>query len=605
MNVLMVLSQVEVTGAEVYAATISDKLIAKGHKVFIVSDTLTVATKAKYFPMHLNKRRLDLQLNHIIRLVKIIKNNKIMVVHTHSRIASKLGFIAARLCGVPMVYTAHGHHHVHLSKKLFPAFGDYTLAICENVRDQVIRDLSWDPKKMEILRNGVDSSVFNQGFAKKPERPVVSIIGRLSGPKGDTAYRILEEICVKHPLDMGVEIRVVGGSKIPERFSVFKHAASFSGFAGNVRDQIANSSVVIGSGRVAMESLMMGKPTIAFGEATYEGLVTESNIESVLKSNFGDIAYQENRDVSHLFEDVSIGLKMDNTIPENVKQTIVEAFDLDKVTNRIENLYQNFYSRKKYEVPVLLYHRIITDSAQAGKHGTYVTLAQIDAHFRYLKRNNYTPVTFEDLKFIDRFDCDKKYVVLTFDDGYRDNYTLLMPLLEKYGFKAVIYLVTHKAENSWDLKDERRTFPLLTREQVIDMSKRGIEFGAHTMNHVDLTQVGVEVAWKEIEGSKKYLEDLLGKEVKTFAYPYGRTNDAVKELVKRAGFKYGIGTVNGPLAMQQDLYNIRRIVIHPDTNIFRFARKVKGNYTYKKNKGFVYIEREAVSQKIAPALSGI
>ncbi len=309
-------------------------------------------------------------------------------------------------------------------------------------------------------------------------------------------------------------------------------------------------------------------------------------------------------DLSHLKEDIAKGIEM-GEVPENIRQNILSLFDLDKVTNRLEDLYQSFYSRKKYEVPVLLYHRIITDSAQAGKHGTYITLRKLEEHFKYLKRNNYTPITFKDLSLINRFDPDKKYVILTFDDGYRDNYTLLTPLLDKYKFKAVIYVVTDKAENSWDLKDEGRTFPLLTREQILEMSRHGVEFGAHTMNHVDLTQVGVEEAWKEITGSKKYLQDLLGKDVKTFAYPYGKVNEAVKELVRKAGFKYGIGTVDGPLSMQEDLLNIRRIVIHPDTGIFRFARKVKGNYTYRKNKGFVYKGAEVAHENLSPALSGI
>jgi len=604
MNVLMILSQVEVTGAEVYAAAISDKLIERGHKLFIVSDTLTVSTKAKYFPMPLNKRRADLQIKHVIKLIRIIKQNKIMVLHAHSRIASKLGYIASKVCGIPMVYTAHGHHHNNMSKKIFHAYGDHTIAICENVRDQIVNDLMWDADKMEVIRNGVDSNIFNSSFCtKQPERPVVSIIGRLSGPKGDTAYKVLEEICKRRPLDLGVDIKVIGGSNIPEKFSAFKHAASFSGFSGNVRDQIANSSVVIGSGRVAMESLMMGKPTIAFGEASYEGLVTDDNLNAILKSNFGDIASNGSMDVSQLYNDVTKGLKMVN-ITDTLKDKVLSAFDLGKVTDRIEDLYQGFYSKKIYEVPILLYHRIITDSAQAGKHGTYITLNRLEGHFKYLKRNGYTPVTFEELSLIKRFDTEKKYVILTFDDGYRDNYNLLMPLLEKYGFKATIYLVTNKTENSWDLKDEGRTFPLLTKEQVLEMSQKGIEFGAHTMNHVDLTQVGVEEAWKEITGSKKHLEDLLKKEVRTFAYPYGRLNEAIRNLVKKAGFSYGIGTVNGPLAMHKDLFNIRRIVIHPDTNVFRFARKVKGNYTYRKNKGFVYKEIE-LNTETSPALSSI
>jgi|GEM_PF-119892 len=584
MNILMVLSQVEVTGAEVYAASISDKLIDKGHNVFIVSDTLTVPTRAKYIPLPLNKRRLYLQIKHLYKLIKTIRDNNIMVIHSHSRVSCKLSYIASRLCGVPMIYTAHGHHHVHLSKKLFPAYGEYTLAICENVRDQIIKELHWDKDKIEILRNGIDGSRYSPVHVPvKPEVPTVSIIGRLSGPKGDVAYKVLEEICIKNPIDASIRINVVGGMVIPERFKKFQNRVSLSGFVGKVSDQIANSSVIIGSGRVAIESLMMGKPTIAFGEATYEGLVTTDNYQKVLRSNFGDIAESGSWDTSHLGQDISAGLKMEK-IPEQLYTAISNSFNLDRVTERIEYIYQSIYSREKYEIPVLLYHRVISDPSLAGKHGTYVTTRQLEAHLEYLHKNNYTPITFEDLSMIDRFDKDKKYVILTFDDGYEDNYTLLFPMLKKFNFRAVIFMVTGKKENTWDYLDEGRTFPLLERAQILEMNKYGIEFGAHTMNHVDLTKVEVAEARQEIEGSREALEDILGKKVTAFAYPYGSVNDTVKELVKKAGFKYGIATVIGPLAIHEDTFNIRRIVTHPDTNLSRFARKVKGNYLYRKAK---------------------
>jgi peptidoglycan/xylan/chitin deacetylase (PgdA/CDA1 family)/glycosyltransferase involved in cell wall biosynthesis len=584
MNILMVLSQVEVTGAEVYAATISDKLIDRGHNVFIVSDTLKIQTRAKYIPLPLNKRKIYLQVKHLIKLINIIRENNIMVIHSHSRVSCKLSYIASRLCGVPMIYTAHGHHHVHLSKKLFPAYGEYSLAICENVRDQIIKELHWDENKIEILRNGVDSRRYSPVHVPvKPDVPTVSIIGRLSGPKGDVAYKVLEEICIKNPIDSSIKINVVGGMVIPDRFKKFQDRVSLSGFVGKVSDQIANSSVVIGSGRVAIESLMMGKPTIAFGEATYEGLVTTDNYQTVLRSNFGDIAESGSWDTSRLGHDISDGLKMEK-IPEQLYTAISNSFNLDKVTDRIEYIYQSIYSREKYEIPVLLYHRVINDPALAGKHGTYVTTRQLNAHLEYLHKNNYTPISFEDLSMIDRFDKDKKYVILTFDDGYEDNYTLLFPMLKKFNFKAVIFMVTGKKENTWDYLDEGRTFPLLERAQILEMSRYGIEFGAHTMNHVDLTKVELAEAKQEIEGSRETLENILGKKVTAFAYPYGSVNDTVKELVKKAGFKYGIATVVGPLAIHEDIFNIRRIIAHPDTNLSRFARKVKGDYLYRKAK---------------------
>jgi len=507
-----------------------------------------------------------------------------MVIHSHSRVSCKLSYIASRLCGVPMIYTAHGHHHVHLSKKLFPAYGEYTLAICENVRDQIIKELHWDKDKIEILRNGVDGSRYSPVHVPvKPDVPTVSIIGRLSGPKGDVAYKVLEEICIKNPIDPTIKINVVGGMVIPERFKIFQDRVSLSGFVGKVSDQIANSSVIIGSGRVAIESLMMGKPTIAFGEATYEGLVTSDTYQTVLRSNFGDIAETGSWDTSHLGQDISAGLQM-GKIPEQLYTAVSNSFNLDRVTERIEFIYQSIYSREKYEIPVLLYHRVINDPSLAGKHGTYVTTKQLEAHLEYLHKNNYTPISFEDLSMINRFDKDKKYVILTFDDGYEDNYTLLFPMLKKFNFKAVIFMVTGKKENTWDYLDEGRTFPLLERSQILEMNKYGIEFGAHTMNHVDLTKVEVSEAKQEIEGSKKTLEQLLGKEVTAFAYPYGSVNETIKELVKKAGFKYGISTVVGPLAIHEDIFNIRRIIAHPDTNLSRFARKVKGDYLYRKAK---------------------
>jgi len=408
MNILMVLSQVEVTGAEVYAASISDKLIDRGHNVFIVSDTLTVPTGAKYIAIPLNKRRLYLQIKHLYKLIKTIRDNNIMVIHSHSRVSCKLSYIASRLCGVPMIYTAHGHHHVHLSKKLFPAYGEYTLAICENVRDQIIKELHWDKDKIEILRNGVDGSRYSPVHVPvKPEVPTVSIIGRLSGPKGDVAYKVLEEICVTNPIYPSIKINVVGGMVIPERFKKFQNRVSLSGFVGKVSDQIANSSVIIGSGRVAIESLMMGKPTIAFGEATYEGLVTIDSYQTVLRSNFGDIAESGSWDTSRLGHDISAGLEMEK-IPEQLYTAISNSFNLDRVTDRIEYIYQSIYSREKYEIPVLLYHRVINDPSLAGKHGTYVTTRQLEAHLEYLHKNNYTPISFEDLSMIDRFDKEKK-----------------------------------------------------------------------------------------------------------------------------------------------------------------------------------------------------
>ena len=76
MNILMALSQLEITGAEVYATTIADELIERGNKVYIVSDTLTTSTKAEYIKLEFNKRSLIKRIEHIKFLYKLIKRKR-------------------------------------------------------------------------------------------------------------------------------------------------------------------------------------------------------------------------------------------------------------------------------------------------------------------------------------------------------------------------------------------------------------------------------------------------------------------------------------------------------------------------------------------------
>ncbi|MEP7146679.1 MAG: polysaccharide deacetylase family protein [bacterium] len=585
MNILMILSQLEVTGAEVYAVTLGDKLIEKGHNVFIISDTLTVDSNAKYYPMQLNKRDLVHRFRHIRYLVSFIKKKNIQIVHAHSRASSWPAHIATRICKIPLIYTAHGYQHVHLSKKLFHAFGDYILAVCENIREQLIRDLKINPDRIEVLPNGIDTQLFHaERNIPESDSKVVSIIGRLSGPKGEVAYNVLQHIFEKDSFKLNTKFKVVGGKNVSRRFLNFEDKAEFIGYTPNVKDCIQKSDVIIGSGRVAIESLLMGKPTIALGEKVYNGLVTDETLEFCIKNNFGDISEKEDLVLDNLNEDIEKAIKKKNN-SENILREVRSRFDINIITGRLIDIYQTKYSQKiKYEIPILLYHRLIDKPADAGKHGTYISTQKIESHFRYLKQNGYTAITFNELETINRLDTKKKYIILTFDDGYEDNYYLLYPLLKKYELKAVIFSVTHESSNIWDIKDEGKTFPLLNREQMLEMSRYGIEFGAHTMTHVDLTKIDREKAILEIRNSKLSLENTLDKKILSFAYPYGSLNDEIKQMVRNEGFRFGIATVTGPLMLHKDLFEMRRIVIHPNTDLRRFIRKVRGNYTYKKNK---------------------
>lgn len=249
---------------------------------------------------------------------------------------------------------------------------------------------------------------------------------------------------------------------------------------------------------------------------------------------------------------------------------------------------EKFY---KKEIPILMYHRLINSEEDKGVHTIYYDVNKFEEQLKYLKENNFKTITFKDLYQLSKEGRKKeKYIILTFDDGYKDNYELLFPLLKKYDMKAVIYMVSHLEYNKWDVeKTNEKKFDLMTVEQIKEMYASGlVEFGGHTMHHVKLDKFSENEQKKEIEGNKKYLEDILNTELYSFAYPFGYFNETSKKVVKDLGFKYGLATNSGPFYIEDDLYQIRRIGIFSDTTFSKFKRRVKGNYNLKKCNEGVY-----------------
>lgn len=605
----MALSQREVTGAEVYAVTIANELIARGNKVFIVSDTLTKPCQGPYFPIPFNNRSFLFRLNQVRQIVKIIKDNDIQIVHAHSRASSWICSIACKIAKIPFITSTHGRQPVHFSRKINKSFGSCSICVCENVREQIVSELNYNQTQTELYRNPVDDSAFTfkindqQGLGKEHfDKVQVTLVGRLSGPKGEAAFQILERI--KEHQD--IHIDVVGGKVIPDQFKTFLDYPNinFVGYVNNVNDYIAKSDVVIGAGRSAVEGILMGRPTIAIGEAIYEGLVTKENLPLALASNFGDINKVKETQFYYerLIDDIYKALSLSKEEITDIYQVVKQEFSLDNIVSAIEHIYAREYVyAKHYEIPVIMYHRVASGEQDHGVHGTYIDKDKFINHLKYLKSRNYQTVTFEDLannKYKERFNQDHKWVILTFDDGYVDNYTTAFPLLKEYGFKAVIFLLSEAKYNSWDVNNEARPekrFDLMSDEQIKEMMDYGIEFGIHTKDHPFLTQIPLEEARSQILESKATLEQRFNKKFITFAYPYGDLNDDIKAIVKESGVSFAVATDSGDIVFDKDLMQIRRIAIFPGNSMLTFMRKVSGRYN------FIKFRREQKQAKKAAA----
>ncbi len=203
-----------------------------------------------------------------------------------------------------------------------------------------------------------------------------------------------------------------------------------------------------------------------------------------------------------------------------------------------------------------MYHSICDHAGQTHPD-LVVTPQRFQQQLDYLRSNHYQFCTVSEL--VNAPDDGQKRVALTFDDGFADNYTQMFPLLQQFQAKATIYL-----------SPEIQGIDILSAQQISAMQQSGlVEFGAHTLHHVNLAQCDTETAWREIIQSKHRVEALCGQPCLSFAYPYGRYTQDTVTLLKQAGFCSAVTVKKGiePIA---DPYRIKRISILGKTNRLQF-----------------------------------
>ncbi len=418
--------------------------------------------------------------------------------------------------------------------------------------------------------------------------PLILIVGRLSGPKNDVILSILRKVAPKIIQKFPrARFTVVGGPVSDEHTQLEKYFPyiTFLGHQKNLKFFYQKATVVVGAGRVALEAMALNKPVIAIGEKIYVGPLLPEKIELAKETNFGDCFDKEEFDWAGMGKDLIDLLQnkgMRDKAAKTGNQLVQDEYDMEKIFPRMETLYQETLFRKNlsgiHELPVLMYHRVVDKAPAQSKYNLHVTKENMEKQLLFLRVRGFETITFEDL-ISQRI--PKKPVILTFDDGYEDNYHHLFPLLKKYNAKAVLYLLGNRKykTNFWDVPQGEPEAALLKSTQIQEMAKSGlVEFGAHSMNHVKLTNLGPNEIEEEVAGSKKSLETFLQKPVVSFAYPYGFTNAEIKKKTSKAGYTFGIAVNSGPTNLAGDLLEIRRVHMFPHTSMFEYFKKTSGFY---------------------------
>ncbi len=405
----------------------------------------------------------------------------------------------------------------------------------------------------------------------------ISIIGRLTGPKGDIAYQILSKVAPQFP---AVKFNIAGGPVTSRFEELASDNIEFYGFVDNVPEVIKESDLVIGAGRIAIEALQLKTPILAIGEKQYMGILDKSNIKKAQISNFGDCALDESHDFKQISKDLKNFIQSDYQ-QDNLSE-VVDQYSPEVVLPKINQVYSHALTdvafSKQKEAAVVMYHRVVSEPLTDSKFNVYITKDKLEWQLGNLKKRGFDFITFKDLANGVKA---KKPIILTFDDGYEDNYLNLLPLLKKHQAKAVIYCLGDRSiqSNIWDEKLGEPRANLMNDSQIKECHDSGlIEIASHGLKHQHLPSLNEADADEEFKLSKKNLEQLINEKIVSFAYPYGDYGEREEVMAYEAGYDFAIGTVNGPLKLTDNYYAIRRIQIFPNEGKLGFWKKTSGFY---------------------------
>ncbi|MDP9125436.1 MAG: polysaccharide deacetylase family protein [Pseudomonadota bacterium] len=245
---------------------------------------------------------------------------------------------------------------------------------------------------------------------------------------------------------------------------------------------------------------------------------------------------------------------------------------------------------------ILMYHGVSerTDSQRHPYFRTVTTPAAFRAQMEFLRAGNHRVMTLGDALRWKRSPMqaaadgaagsagdERAPVVVTFDDGLRDFHSAAFPILAELGLPATVFLTTDHLGGKFITGEE-----CLTNGEVVELAAQGVEFGSHTVSHPQLATLGDGAVRQELEGSRKAIEDILGRPIDLFSYPYrfpeedrafvGRLGAALRA----AGYSAGVTTSIGRASVDADPLFLRRLPVNDADDLSLFKAKLDGDYDW-------------------------
>ena len=249
------------------------------------------------------------------------------------------------------------------------------------------------------------------------------------------------------------------------------------------------------------------------------------------------------------------------------------------------------------KIPILMYHSISN-----GSHPLSVSLNNFEKQMKFMSNSGYKSINLSDLNNvydeheiesyskIKNYDgsqkiitknSNKKYFIITFDDGYEDIYINALPILKKYSYKSVCFFVPEfiGKYNIWDEnKEDFIKLNLMNIGQIKNWSNEGMSVGSHTSSHKNLNKINYNEKLYQILSPKKFFFEKLSLNINSFSYPFGHFDNESVEIVKK---NYDFAVTTKRSRYKQDKFEfslLPRIPINKTDSMFKFYLKIKTIY---------------------------
>jgi peptidoglycan/xylan/chitin deacetylase (PgdA/CDA1 family) len=218
------------------------------------------------------------------------------------------------------------------------------------------------------------------------------------------------------------------------------------------------------------------------------------------------------------------------------------------------------------DVPVLMYHEITRTPFSSARLA--VSPSSFAAQVSYLQDNGFTGITAGRLAsaLAHGEQLPDRSVVLTFDDGFADFHEAALPVLQRYGFTATLYVTTGWIRGA-EFSAGSAPGPMLSWSQISEVAAAGVEIGAHSHRHRALDRLDDRALHGELATSKEILEDRLATAVPGLAYPFGYSSARVRGLARQVGYSHAFAVGNRRIDPEPDRYALPRLTVSRGTRL--------------------------------------